>query len=300
MLQRRWRSHCRQLARDLDEIAALMMELLDCSKIQNIDPNRGQSEVFFVGAATWGWQKSDDIQTRLQMQGLERYGDWFASFSLLFQHPTRDVRERIETADRSLRKWFERGQNDTTVPRTIDEAKDQARAWFGTFRRLLEIQCAGDDGNLSIIAVPDTNALIDNPDLASYEAVLGQESYRVRLVPTVLGELDELKRGGRTETLREAASRAGRMLKGLRDRGDVRVGAPVTKQVSAAFDVAEPRFENVPDWLDPGIPDDRLLASALLIQSSEPSSVVVIVTSDLNLQTKAAALRLPYVEPPSS
>src|SRR6266516_7630826 len=42
------------------------------------DPNRGQSSVFFVGAAEWGWDKSDDAQTRLQMRGIEMYGRWFS------------------------------------------------------------------------------------------------------------------------------------------------------------------------------------------------------------------------------
>jgi len=43
-----------------------------------VDPNRGQSSVFFVGAAEWGWDKSDDAQTRLQMRGIETYGRWLA------------------------------------------------------------------------------------------------------------------------------------------------------------------------------------------------------------------------------
>jgi predicted ribonuclease YlaK len=88
------------------------------------------------------------------------------------------------------------------------------------------------------------------------------------------------------------------MLKGLRDRGDVRSGVRVTTHVTAMFDVAEPRFEDLPPWLDPTVPDDRVVASALLLQASAPSKVVVLVTSDLNLQNKAAAVGLPHVEPP--
>jgi predicted ribonuclease YlaK len=90
------------------------------------------------------------------------------------------------------------------------------------------------------------------------------------------------------------------MLKGLRDRGDVRSGARITKSVSVVFEIAEPRFDDLPAWLDPTVPDDRLVASALLLQASEPSNKVVLVTSDLNLQNKAAALGLPHIEPPPS
>ena len=44
----------------------------------------------------------------------------------------------------------------------------------------------------------DTNALLDNPDLAAYIGVLGPK-YLVHLLPVVLGEVDNLKRAGRLE-----------------------------------------------------------------------------------------------------
>ena len=46
------------------------------------------------------------------------------------------------------------------------------------------------------------------------------------------------------------------------------------------------------------MPDDRLVASTLLLQSAHPGSAVFVATSDLNLRTKLAAVRLPFVEPP--
>lgn len=295
----RWRSYCEQLGHDLDDIESLMLELLDHSTILNVDPNRGQSDVFFVGAAIWGWARSDDVQTRLQMRGVERYGEWFSRFRLLFRTPTPEVRRRIKHGDEFARRWFERGHNDHSIPRDIPTAKATAQKEFEGLRSLLAIACSDAAAPPALIAVPDTNALIDNPDLASYGQRLGQTEYQVRLVPTVLGELDELKRSGRTEQARDGARRADRMLKGLRDRGDVRSGVPVTKSVSAIFDVAEPRFDDLPAWLDPTVPDDRLVASALLLQASDPSTAVVLVTSDLNLQNKAAAVGLPHIEPPT-
>ena len=67
----------------------------------------------------------------------------------------------------------------------------------------------------------DTNTLIDNPDLAVHVGTPGRRRM-VHLLPVVLREIDDLKRGGKTEQLREAARRADRRLKGLRDNGDVR------------------------------------------------------------------------------
>lgn len=283
---------------DLDEIETLMMDLLDGSRIVNVDPNKGQSDVVFVGAAIWGWAKSDDAQTRMQMRGIEAYGRWFTRFRLLFRTPTPAVNHSIKTCNEFISRWFERGHNDHSIPSGVPAAKDHAREQFQEFRSVLAIACSEAAGPTAVIAVPDTNALIDNPNLAAYGSRLGQPTYEVRLVPTVLAEIDELKRAGRSQELRDAAHRADRMLKGLRDRGDIRSGVRVTKNVTAMFDVAEPRFEDLPSWLDPTVPDDRLVASTLLLQASAPSKAVVVVSSDLNLQNKAAALGLPHVEPP--
>lgn len=60
----------------------------------------------------------------------------------------------------------------------------------------------------------------------------------------------------------------------------------------------EPRGDGLPGWLDLSVPDDRVAAAALLLQSAHPGSSVFVATRDLNRQTKLAALRLPFIEPP--
>lgn len=62
----------------------------------------------------------------------------------------------------------------------------------------------------------------------------------------------------------------------------------------------EPSFARLPAGLDPAIPDDRILGSALELQREHPASAVVLVTGDINLQTKAELGGLPYIEPPSA
>jgi len=143
--------------------------------------------------------------------------------------------------------------------------------------------------------VLDTNVLIDNPDLTAFLSVL-RNGYLIHLLPVVLRELDDLKRSGRTPELREAAQRANRRLKGVRSNG----GAGEIKvqgSVSLMFEYIEPRSDALPDWLDLTVPDDRFVASALLIQSRHPGSAVYAATSDINLQTKLAAVSLPFVDP---
>ena len=120
--------------------------------------------------------------------------------------------------------------------------------------------------------------------------------YRMHVLPVVLRELDDLKGSG-TPELREAAKKADRRLKGFRDNGDVRAGARVAGDTSVVFEHIEPRGGDLPDWLDLTVPDDRLVGSALLLQSEHPGSAVYVATGDLNVQNKLAAVGLPHVEP---
>ncbi|CAL9327374.1 hypothetical protein SUDANB13_06536 [Streptomyces sp. enrichment culture] len=46
------------------------------------------------------------------------------------------------------------------------------------------------------------------------------------------------------------------------------------------------------------MPDDRFVASTLLLQSRPPGSAVYVATRDIHLQTKLAAVGLPFFEAP--
>ncbi|MFD2284338.1 PIN domain-containing protein [Streptomyces lusitanus] len=143
----------------------------------------------------------------------------------------------------------------------------------------------------------DTNVLLDDPDVAIYTPVLGKR-YMVHVMPAVLRELDDHKRAGRNPDIREAAKKADRRLKGLRTNGDVRRGVRVAGDVHAVFEHIEPKGDGLPGWLDLDVPDDRLVASTLLLQSRHPGSSVYVASDDINLQTKLAAVGLPFIEAP--
>lgn len=74
-------------------------------------------------------------------------------------------------------------------------------------------------------------------------------------------------------------------------------GVRVAGDVHAIFEYIEPKAAGLPDWLDLDVPDDRLVASALRLQSRHPGSALFVATSDINLQTKLAAVALPFIEP---
>ncbi len=290
-------SYLERLRSELGEIRADTDALLDASTIRGVNPNRPDAGVVFLGAADWGWGPSDPTLSAAQMHLTARYQAWFDRFQLLFPHPTPEVASEITSVDEFVRRWAERpGTWDHSIPRTIDDAKQVVAEQFDVFDRLLEI--AAHAGSETLRLVPDTNALIRNPDLASYARSAPSPTFTIHLVPTVLAELDNLKDRGRTQDLRDQAQGVVRRLKGLRDKGNLASGVKLTKTITVQTEAREVDVRAVLDWLDPTVPDDRLLAAALRLQSDHPSGAVLLVTSDLNLQNKADAVGLPYIETP--
>ncbi|QYL19164.1 PIN domain-containing protein [Mycolicibacterium pallens] len=284
-------TYVERLLAELDVIERAYVDILNASSIKNIDPNRSGSGIIFIGAAKWGWESSDNDLESARMALLRQIRDWQPRFRLLFPHPTPKVTNRLDKSFDRLENWLTRSGKSRSVPATIAEALQTIKNHIQSLRALVELLPA--DEHLVRLVV-DTNALIDNPDLAAYTGELG-DRYVVHLIPVVLREIDDLKRAGRNEAVREGAKRAERRLKGLRTNGDMRIGVRVQGDVTAKFEHIEPRSDALPDWLDLTVPDDRLVASALLLQSQHPASAMHVGTSDINLQTKLSAVGLPFV-----
>src|SRR5450756_2837238 len=125
---------------------------------------------------------------------------------------------------------------------------------------------------------------MNNPDLAGYAKGVGSSSFTLRLLPQVLTELDQLKDSGLTPEIRDMARAVTKRIKGLRDRGQLTAGVHLTKTILAIAETREPNFEFLPKWLDPSVPDDRILGGALELQALHPASTVILVASDMNIQ----------------
>ena len=289
-------SYAAAMVQRLESLRATYLEMVRRSDVLNIDPNRGRSDVVFIGFPKWGWAPSDPAHQSMRMGILRDLAELRPLVELLFPHPTPELKKRNSDAFRTLETWAERsGRNDRSVPSTIDKAVGVADKAFDALLESLSLSGSDEFGTRLVV---DTNILIDNPDLAAFVPTLGP-CYRVHLLPVVLSELNEHKANGRNPEIREAAKRADRRLKGLRNQGVVTQGVTVSGQVSVVFEHKEPRSDLLPTWLDLTIGDDRLVASALLLQSEHPGSAIYVGTSDINLQTKLAAVGLPYVELPS-
>jgi rRNA-processing protein FCF1 len=230
------------------------------------------------------------------MRRTRRYSDWSERFMLLLPNPTPDVRRKITDADKFFRRWVARdGGFDHSISQTIDQAKAIAARELAVFAELLDL--AAYRGDATVRVVPDTNTLLSNPAVEKYAPVVGSSAYLVHIVTTVLGELDELKDRGRTPDVREKAAKAVRRLKGYRDRGSLAEGVTIAGKIRLRLEHREVDARSVLQWLDPDVPDDRIIAAALRLQSNHPAGLVILVTTDINLQNKADAVGLPYAEP---
>lgn len=283
------------LADELSEIEAEMLDILDKSKVRWVDYNDDDSAVIVLVPAHWTWAEDAPEVVERRRLLYERYRRWLQRFRMLFGTSIPSIVELIDGVDGFIASWLERSGSWTDgIPGTMEEAKRIASGRIAELHVLLE-QISENTENGSVLVV-DTNALLDCPDLGRYAEI--DPNGCLAFVPEVLRELDDQKSRGRNEHVREAATKAIRRIKGLRDRGSLTSGVTVEGKVTAQAIGTEPNFDTMPDWLDASTPDDRMIAAALQLQVAEPRRVVRLVTSDVSAQIKAEVAGLPYVEPP--
>lgn len=293
----RFPSYADLLRAELIQIEADVHDLLDRSGIRNVNPNSPDSAVWVAGAADWGWAPSSPALTADRMIVLDRYRAWQERLQRLLPRPTPDVADRLGRVDELIRRWLERPDKyDHDLSATIDEAKCLVDAQMQILRELVSLAASRRAERLRL--VPDTNAVLHNPDVVSYHRAVHTDAFIVHLLPTVLRELDQLKDRGANAEVRQKAQAYIRRLKRLRDKGSLAAGVTLTRTVTVRAESVDVDPPSVVSWLDRSVPDDRILAGALALQTKHPNDAVVLVTSDLNLQNKADAAGVSYVETP--
>lgn len=282
------------LKRRLEAIEAKMLELIDCSTVSTWrdDPYSG---IVFIGPKHH-WGEPDDQQRRLQIEIKGMYTDWSEQMRLLFSGAPDDLQQKIADTDDFVRKWIEK-ESSWEVEPDMEENKrtfrDKTAVFHGALTTLEEAKRS------KVTLVPDTNAFVWCPDPVRYREIAGVDSYDFVLLPTVLSELDDLAMKTRDESFREKVKAAIRRYKGWREQGRLVDGVTVNRTITVRSVAREPNFEKTLHWLDRTIRDDRIVASVLELQRAMPSAVIVLVTSDVNLQNKADAASIACTESPS-
>jgi rRNA maturation endonuclease Nob1 len=284
-----------RLEQQLQAIESQVVQFLNDSTIEKRykDPFEEEEIIFIANDYYWG--EDDESQKRQQLKLLQLYSSWLEHLQLIFQNASKETRKQISDTHQNMMKWIEK-ENGWNVPSTIGEAKSNFKKVIQTYYQLLQI--FKNSHKTEIILVPDTNALIKCADLSRYADVAGLGTFTVVFIPTVLSELDKLKRDHRDQDFRNKVDKVIRYIKGLRQQGNIREGVIVHKTITVKMIAQDPNFEKTLGWLNPTNADDRIIASTLEIQQSEPSNTVILVTSDINHQNKAEMANLPYAEPP--
>jgi hypothetical protein len=279
----------------LEAIEAGMIELIDCSTVTTWrdDPS---SEVVFIGFPRHYWGEPDDRQRRLQIKLKGMYTDWSEQMHLLFSGAPDDLQKEITEADDFVRKWIEKESSHDIVP-DPEENKRTFRKKTAVFRDVLTT--LDDPKGSRVTLVPDTNSFVWCPDPGRYGEIAGRDRYDFVLLPTVLSELDGLAMKTRDDAFRDKVKAAIRRYKGWREQGRLVDGVTVNRTITVRSVAREPNFDKTLHWLDRTIRDDRIVASVLELQRAIPSAVIVLVTSDVNLQNKADAAGIPCAESPS-
>jgi hypothetical protein len=231
----------------------------------------------------------------LQMELEKEFSAWYEHITLLYSSASPEILRQITDLHDRLIDLI-RKNNGWNVPDSIQAAKDLFHKEAQNVDELLSI--FEEKICPEVIIVPDTNSLIARPDFMTYASIARQEKFTIVLVPTVLEELDKLKTHYRDQEFRNKVDSVIARIKGIRNQGFVQNGVTVNKSITLKMIAPEPNFSNTLGWLQKDNFDDRIIASVLEIQRNYPTSIVILTTSDINLQNKAEMANLPYEETP--
>ena len=127
--------------------------------------------------------------------------------------------------------------------------------------------------------VLDTNVLLHDP-----ESLFAFQDNEVVLPLLVIEELDEHKR--RPDEVGRNARVVARRLDGMRSKGPISQGVPNDQGGIIRIELNHHDLTNLPAGVDPGKPDNLILAVALNLHRRSGRNVI-LVTKDLNLRIKA-------------
>jgi hypothetical protein len=235
------------------------------------------------------WGEPTPEQRNAQLSIKRDYEEWIDLLRCILRKATDEVAGRIREADESFRIWLELGSNWSLSP-DAGANERKLREDASRFSAILDILDSGAPNE--VIVIPDTNSLVGTPEPPQYRPIAGRDNFVFLLLPTVLGELDELKNLHKNPDFREKAKKVIIRIKGWRTQGSLRDGVTVDRTITVMAIANEPDMEGALSWLDPKVRDDRILASVLEVQASHPTARVVLVTGDINLSNKAAAARI--------
>jgi len=269
-----------------DDIVNLLQQLLQGS---SVEPGE------WMGWDKWG--ELDDSIRQVQSRVLEEYQRFSSTLEFFLNKQPENTIKNFQESKKIILSVIQQDWEQNTSFGNCDLAFSEAEKAIGEQIKLLNRLYTISQNKFVI--VPDTNALLFNPDIQnwSFDSI---EQFSIVLMPTVLSELDKLKMDSRSESVRQKSEKLIRQIKEYKRRGKLTEGVPIVKNKIQLVAIAvEPIISASLSWLDlEHSDDDRLLASCFEIMRRMLNSQVILSTRDINLQNKAEFAHLSFVEPP--
>jgi len=277
---------------DLNLNIKLELELIEKSSI--LKHQKDPEGVFIMIQPPYYWAKKEQSNLKIQMELKDRFIKFIAQINSLFVNAPDYIISQINEINDFILSWIDQKES-YEIPGTIEAAKAVFLEKVNPLFSILDsLNMSSSTRNL---LVPDTNVLIDFPDILKYNDIFKIRNSIIVLIPTVLSELDDLKRKRNDINLVNKVKESISTIKKLRNKGNFLDGINVTKSIKL-MTIVEVSSKNSPlSILESENKDDKILTSVLEIQRKYPTDCVYLLTSDIHLQTKAESLSISFLEP---
>lgn len=239
--------------------------------------------------------KLDEVGRRLQSKIISEFNKLESLLLVILREQAKESQRNLEKHLQKIRRTIE---HECTHKASIEDVVHEVNV---AALKIVELTRSlyASSSDITIL-VPDTNALVFNPNIEAWK-IPGSDIFKVVVVPVVFMELDQLKITHRNEDVRNKANKLIRKFQEYRRRGRLTDGVPIIKDKMYLQALAvEPDLDNSLPWLDKNNDDDRFIASAIEVFRKNPASPVTLLTSDINLQNKAEYAYIPCESPPAS
>lgn len=280
------------LEEKLKEIERRICDFLN-DYIQIVYRPHNTRDIFILGFSEYCWSDLDQKGKQVQTNIYQEINILVELLEVILQIQPEKYISQFEDAIKVI--MWALLQNEQVWDSNISDVIEKVRENFKVIIDIINNQNY-DKGKENLI-VPDTNALLFNPDIEEWKFDEIQ-AFEIILLPTVLQELDKLKINHRNPELRNKAKKLIMKIKEYRRRGKLTSGVKLKENNRIRAIAVEPKMDKTLSWLDPFNNDDRMIASFIEVCRMNISSSVILITSDINVQNKAEFALLPFAEPP--
>lgn len=297
-MSEKMKTYIEQLLVDIEEIEREFIDILSQSKIRlrskNVNPwAQAWSDNVITPPVYQEWLELEPELYKKHQSIIIKYELWYTRIHPLFEYIPPIKRSEF-SGDIDQLKYYLVNRSIGRVPVNVPTAIQEFQTTVNLAKRIFPFLSTIKATNP--ILIPDTNVVIEFTNFEEYANKLNLPKCIIIIIPVIITELDALKSGRINSDLMSKISNAIRTISSLRQKGDVLRGVEINEQTVFMMHAKEPNFEDKPKWLDLNNYDDRIIATAMEIQQEYPTTIIELLSNDMNLQNKCAIINIPCLE----